>query len=182
MTKYWDKILAMFLYYSSLNHVSCTMLPGHGVYPGACTCTRVVLHMHTYTRQRVHRACRRDCKDRALLLALSLPPSSVSVARSGPVFMRVSMGKGSATRTRRKIISDLPRARRSCRPPYIAPRSVLRRIFEMETHPLVLTLRPAVAIALQQRSFDETRKEKKRKRERERERRVCSEIGCDRKS
>ncbi|KAL0118376.1 hypothetical protein PUN28_009199 [Cardiocondyla obscurior] len=96
------------------------------------------------------------------------------------------------------IISDLPRARRSCRPPYIARRSVLRYIFEMETHPLVLTLRPAVAIALQQRSFDGTRREekKKKKRDREREReeeskrekesegvrRVCSEIGCDRKS
>lgn len=128
----------MFLHYSSLNHVSCTVLPGHTVYTAACicTCTRVVLHMHMYTRQRVHRACRRDCKDRALFLSLSLPPPYVSVARSGPVFMRVSMGKGSATRTRRKIISDLPRARRSCRPPYIARRSVLHRIFEMETHPL----------------------------------------------
>lgn len=122
----------------------------------------------------------------APLRSLAPPPSpSVSVARSGPVFMRVSMGKGSATRTRRKIISDLPRARRSCRPPYIARRSVLRRIFEMETHPLVLTLQPAVAIAFQQRSFDGTRKEKKRERESERgirSRRVCSEIGCDRKS
>lgn len=160
-----------------------TVHPGHTVYTTVCTCTRVVLHMHTYTRQRVHRACRRDCKDRALLLSLSLPPPSVSVARSVSVFMRVSMGKGSATRTRHKIISDLPRARRSCRPPYIARRSILRRIFEMETHPLVLTLRPAVAIAFQQRSFDGTRKEKKkRERKRERVRRVCSEIGCDRKS
>lgn len=114
-----------------------TVLPGHTVYTVACTCTRVVLHMHTYMRQRVHRACRRDCKDRAPLLSLSpstANPPSLSLVLV-PVFMRVSMGKGSATRTRRKIISDLPRARRSCRPPYIARRSVLRRIFEMETHP-----------------------------------------------
>jgi len=117
--------------------------------------------------------------------SVPLPPPYISVARSGPVFMRVSMGKGSATRTRRKIISDLPRARRSCRPPYIARRSVLHRIFEMETHPLVLTLRPAVAIAFVRRNSKGKKKsnrERERERERKRERRVCSEIGCDRKS
>lgn len=138
-----------------------TVLPRHRIhdrmYVHACRSA----YAHVYAT-RVHRACRHDCKDRALLLSLSLPPPSVSVARSVSVFMRVSMGKGSATRTRRKIISDLPRARRSCRPPYIARRSILCRIFEMETHPLVLTLRPAVAIAFQQRSFDGTRKEKKK--------------------
>lgn len=132
------------------------MFPGHTVYTTACR----------YTRQRVHRACHRDCKDRSVSIPLARPSPSVSVACSGPVFMRVSMGKGSATRTRRKIISDLPRARRSCRPPYIARRSVLRRIFEMETRPpLALPLRPAVAIAFQQRSFDGNSKRKKKREE-----------------
>lgn len=160
-----------------------TVLSGHTVYTAACTYVHACRPAYAHVHATAGASCMppRLQGPRAPLLSLSPsnPPS-----RSGPVFMRVSMGKGSTTRTRRKIISDLPRARRSCRPPYIARRSVLRRIFEMETHPLVLTLRPAVAIAFRQRSFDGTRKEKKRGRERERngERCVCSEIGCDRKS
>lgn len=136
-----------------------------------CTCTRdsgCIVHAAATAR--------------TALRSLAPPHHSPSLVLV-PVFMRVSMGKGSATRTRRKIISDLPRARRSCRPPYIARRSVLRRIFEMETHspcPDPPTRRRDSASATFVR-----RNSKRKKREREREvcsRRVCSEIGCDRKS
>lgn len=116
------------------------VLPGHTVYTTACIRIHACRPVHVYAA-----AADAPCMPPrlqgplsvSLSLSLSLSPFAplcLSVACSSPVFMRVSMGKGSATRTRRKIISDLPRARRSCRPPYIARRSVLRCIFEMETH------------------------------------------------
>ena len=119
----------MFLYYPSLKHVVYGVPRTHRIHGRVHVCARVSSCICTRTRESeciVHAAATART---ALLLSLSLPPPSVSVARSGSVFMRVSMGKGSATRTRRKIISDLPRARRSCRPPYIARRSVLCAAF-----------------------------------------------------
>lgn len=109
---------------------------GHTVYSIARVRARVSPRICTRTSGMAAGAsvaCRRAAARTALFL-LPVPPSAslvpyVSVAHSSPVFMRVSMGKGSATRTRRKIISDLPRARRSCRPPYIARRSVLYAAF-----------------------------------------------------
>jgi len=155
-------------------------------------CTRVVLHMHTYTRERVHRARRRDCKDRSAPLPLAT--STLRLCRSFwfGIYARFD-GKrqrnSDATQDNFWFTASSPELSPAVHRAEIRP---LRRIFEMETHPLVLTLRPAVAIAFQQRSFDGTWKEKKmRERERERERegkgrkrtsRVCSEIGCDRKS
>jgi len=172
---------------------------GHTVCRAARVGARVSRHVRTYTRAvaAASVACRRGCKDRSVspppspyhlppitsfCLSPSPPSPSVSVAHPSPVFMRVSMGKGSATRTRRKIISDLPRARRSCRPPYIARRSVLRRIFEMETHPLSPTPAQSAAVAIVFRRFVRRNSKKGKKgRKGGRRGRVCSEIGCDRK-
>lgn len=53
-------------------------------------------------------------------VALALPPLAASLALAPCIYARFDGKRQRATRTRRKIISDLPRPRRSCRPPYIA--------------------------------------------------------------
>lgn len=124
------------------NKVSARIIPRRTVAPcgapGDTPCiihgTRVASHIRAHIHARVafvHVTARLQGRCFApslwLLYPTTPPPSCFCRSFWSPVFMRVSMGKGSsATRTRRKIISDLPRARdRSCRPPYIARRSVL---------------------------------------------------------
>lgn len=119
--------------------------------------------MHTYTRQRVHRAYHRGCKDCA---SLPLAPTTLRFCRSfwSGIYARFDGKRQRNSDATQDNFWFTASSGRSCRPPYIARRSVLRRIFEMETHLSLLspTLR-ANAIAFQWTFVRRNSKKRKKK-------------------
>jgi len=179
MTKYRDKILAMFLHIIPHWIMYQTVLPGHTVYAAACTCTRVIPHMRIRTRDS---GCIVHAAATARTALRSSPSRLLRLCRSfwSGIYARFD-GKrqrnSDATQDNFWFTASSPELSPAVHRAEIRPAPHFRNGNPPPCPDPPTRRRDSVSSNVRS-----TELEKKKKKERERERRVCSEIGCDRKS